>query len=77
MDKDIIFIKVNKLHSKKNNRDYYTVEYLDGETLTYYSEFIDEKLYNKLNTDDFEALETRVATYSINSFRKIVLVDIN
>ena len=77
MEKEIVFIKVNKIHSKKNNKDYYTVQYLDGETLNYYSEFIDEKLYNKLNTNDFEALETYVATYSINSFRKIVLTDIN
>lgn len=77
MEKEIIFIKVNKIHSKKNNRDYYTAQYLDGETLDYYSEFIDEKLYNKLNTDDFEALETYIATYAINSFRKIVLTDIH
>lgn len=77
MERQIIFIKVNKIHSKKNNRDYYTAQYLDCENLDYYSEFIGEKLYNKLNTDDFEALETYVATYSINSFRKIILTDIN
>ena len=77
MEKEIVFIKVNKIHSKKNNRDYYTAQYLDGETLDCYSEFIDEKLYNKLNTCDFEALGTYVATYSINSFRKIVLTDIH
>ena len=77
MEKQIIFIKVNKIHSKKNNRDYYTAQYLDSDTLDYYSEFIDEKLFNKLNTDDFEALQTYVATYSINSFRKLILTDIN
>lgn len=77
MEKEIIFIKVKKIHSKKNNKDYYTVQYLDEETLDYYSEFINEKLYNKLNTDNFEALETYVGTYSINSFRRIVLTDIN
>lgn len=76
MEKEILFIKLDKFTSKKNNQDYFTIEYIIQDGLNYHKDFISEDLYNKLESKELENEEVYTACFEFNNFMRASLVDI-
>ena len=76
MEKEILFIKLDRFTSKKNKKDYFTVEYIIHDGLNYHKEFISEDLYNKLNSKDLDNEDVYTAYFEFNNLMRASLVDI-
>ena len=76
MENTIIFIKLNKFHSKAKDKNFYTIEYIDADSKKYYLEFITPELYDKFAENEPEFLEMRVAKFGIGNGRNLVIKEI-
>ena len=75
MEKDIIFLRIRETYSKKKDKTYYIIEYIqDKEHIT---EFITEEMYAQLKVTKLEFLGKYKGIYDINPFnRKLQLINI-
>lgn len=76
----ILFVRKNKMHSNKNDKDYYTVTYLIGNSMG--TSFIDKEVYDWLEVcecgDEIPEEFTSVDLYERNNELKAdVKFDIN
>lgn len=71
MEEMVIFIKTNNFKSKKNNKDYFTVEYLTSENLKYCIDFITKEQYENINDLELEALEEIGIKYKVGMNRNL------
>lgn len=62
----IYFIETKRLESKKNNKTYYVLNYLNGRTLRYYTQFISQDFYDDIIDSEYELFAELHADYEID-----------
>lgn len=65
-DKFIYFIEAKKFTSKKNNNTYYVLNYLNGQTLRYYTQFISQDFYDEIIDSEYELFAELHADYEVD-----------
>lgn len=75
MEKEIVYVNIDKFYSKKRNETFYQVHYIANKKCII--EFISEELYNTLNILKLEYLSKYIGIFDLNaSNRTIQLVNI-
>lgn len=82
MEKEILLVGTNKVHSKKTNEDYYIIEYVDlknnsNKSLVKNVEDFNEKTYEKIKNKVIKSNVNKVVgIFEINEYDKAELCDI-
>lgn len=76
METRIYFISLREITSKKSNKTYFIVTYLDKSTLKYNTDFISVDLFDSLVDQCFELFEEVTAVFTLNSSKRAVLSNI-
>lgn len=78
MEKKIILVGVRKITSKKNNQDYYMVDYIEknGNIYVPCTDYITTEEYNRIASKMKGNLLEVTGVFSINTFKKAYLSDI-
>lgn len=76
METRIYFISLREITSKKSNKTYFIVNYLDKATLKYNTDFISADLFDSLVDQCFELFEEVTAEFTLNSSKRAVLSNI-
>lgn len=78
MEKKIILVGVRKITSKKNNQDYYMVDYIEKNQNLYIpnTDIISIEEYNKIASKMKGNLIEVVGIFSINAYKRAYLSDI-
>lgn len=73
LEKRVVIIGTNKIHSKAKNQDYYLVEYVrEGK---YQKDYISEEEYTKLSQKAKKMTE-QTGIFNVNLYNKIYLCDV-
>lgn len=82
MEKEILLVGTNKVHSKKTNEDYYIIEYVDlknnsNKSLVKNVKDFNEKTYEKIKNKVIKSNVNKVVgIFEINEYDKAELCDI-
>lgn len=68
----VYFTRTNNFKSKKNNKEYFTVEYLDAESMKHYTDFITKEQYDAIEEMELSPLEEVNVVYKVGYDRNLV-----
>lgn len=68
----VIFTRINNFKSKKKDKEYYTVEYLDAENFKHYIDFISKEQYETIEDLELDPLEEINVVFKIGFERNLV-----